>query len=203
MCDPCSLPRCGGEGSCTCERRWRDGGRAGGTTCPGTCGAPAPLASGLLSPATGEGATSCAKSGVGGWWGKGICMVYSPASRFPCVRSARDALRTPVAGSGDLVARGSGRGPAGVASSARVACPTGRGRSTASRPAAGVAAVGSGPRGGGGGGGVLPVCPGARRARAQRADPNGPAQAMRRGWWGAGLQGRGGGVGLEWARGLR
>ena len=44
---------------------------------------------------------------------------------------------------------------------------------------------------------------GGRSARVPRADPNGPAQAMRRGWWGAGLQGRGGGVGLGWARGLR
>ena len=175
-----------GEGPCTCERRWRDGGRAGGTTCPGTCGAPAPLASSRLSPATGDGPTVCARSGVGGWWGQGKCMVYSPASRFPYVRSARVALRTPVAGSGDLVAGGSARGPAGVASSARVVCPTGRGRSTAWRPAAGVAAAGSGPRGGGGGGGVLPVCPGTGRARAWRADPNGPAQAMRRGWRGGG-----------------
>ena len=69
-----------GEGSCTYERRWRDGGRAGGTTCPGTCGAPAPLASGLLSPATGEGPTSCAKKRRRGVVGEG--NMYG---LFPCV----------------------------------------------------------------------------------------------------------------------
>ena len=42
---------------CETEAGW---GRDGGTTCPGTCGAPVPLASSRRSPATGEGATSCA-----------------------------------------------------------------------------------------------------------------------------------------------
>ena len=50
-----------GEGVRTCAKRRRDGGRGGGTTCPGTCGAPVPLASCRHSPATGEGATSCAE----------------------------------------------------------------------------------------------------------------------------------------------
>ena len=50
-----------GEGVRTCAKRRRDGGRDGGTTCPGTCGAPVPLASSRHSPATGEGATSCAE----------------------------------------------------------------------------------------------------------------------------------------------
>ena len=110
----------------------RDGGGMGGgregPPVRGPAGAPAPFASSLLSPATGEGATSCAKSRVGGVVGEG--NMYG---LFPCVPgspvfgSARAALRTPVAGSGDLVARGSARGPAGVASSARVACPTGAG----------------------------------------------------------------------------
>ena len=50
-----------GEGVRTCAQRRRDGGRDGGTTCPGNCGAPVPLASSRHSPATGEGATSCAE----------------------------------------------------------------------------------------------------------------------------------------------
>ena len=50
-----------GEGVRTCANRRWDGGRDGGTTCPGTCGAPVPLASSRHSPATGEGATSRAE----------------------------------------------------------------------------------------------------------------------------------------------
>ena len=50
-----------GEGVRTCAKRRRDGGRDGGTTCPGACGAPVPLAFSRHSPATGEGATSCAE----------------------------------------------------------------------------------------------------------------------------------------------
>ena len=50
-----------GEGVRTCAKWRRDGGRDGGTTCPGTCRAPVPLASSRHSPATGEGATSCAE----------------------------------------------------------------------------------------------------------------------------------------------
>ena len=51
-----ALPRCGGEGDPTCERRRRDGGLPGGTTRSGTCGAPIPPASGRRYPTTGEGA---------------------------------------------------------------------------------------------------------------------------------------------------
>ena len=58
---PWFLPPPWGEGVRTCAKRRRDGGRDGGTTCPGTCGAPVPLASSRHSPATGEGATSCAE----------------------------------------------------------------------------------------------------------------------------------------------
>ena len=84
-CDPCSLPRRVGEGSRTCARRKRDGGLVGGTTCPGTYGAPAPLAS-PTPPQRGRGRTSCAKVEEGGWGGGGgVCMVYTPVSRFPCV----------------------------------------------------------------------------------------------------------------------
>ena len=50
-----------GEGVRTCAKRGRDGGQGGGTTCPGTCGAPVSLASSRHSPATGEWATSCAE----------------------------------------------------------------------------------------------------------------------------------------------
>ena len=50
-----------GEGVRTCAKRRRDWGRDAGTTCPGTRGAPFPLASSRHSPATGEGATSCAE----------------------------------------------------------------------------------------------------------------------------------------------
>ena len=65
-----------GEGARTCAKRRRDSGRDGGTTCPGTCGAPVPLASSRHSPATREGATSCAEVESGGWRGRGLCMVY-------------------------------------------------------------------------------------------------------------------------------
>ena len=136
LCDPCSLPRRGGRAHAPV----RDGGGMGGGREGPPLREPAgprlPLLLAASPPRQGRGQLPVRKSGVGGWWGQGICMVYSPASRFPRVRSARAALRTALAGSGDLVARGSARGPARVAPSARVACPTGRGRSTASRPAA-------------------------------------------------------------------
>ena len=59
-CDPGSLPRRGG-GACTPVRN--GGGMGGGMEGPPvrTCGAPVPLASSRRSPATGEGATSCAE----------------------------------------------------------------------------------------------------------------------------------------------
>ena len=58
---PWSPPPPWGEGVRTCAKRRRDGGRDAGTTCPETRGAPVPLASSRHSPATGEGATSCAE----------------------------------------------------------------------------------------------------------------------------------------------
>ena len=95
----------------------------GGTTCPGTCGAPAPLAS-CTPPQQGRGRTSCVKVVEGGWGG-GVCMVHTPVSRFPGVWAARDALWAVVAGSGDLAAGGSASGPVGVVPPAGVSCPMG------------------------------------------------------------------------------
>ena len=93
------------------------------------------------SPAIGEGAYFLCDGG-GGWvGGGGVCMVYTPASRFPCAWTARDALWAAVAGSGDLAARGSAPGPAGVVPPAGVACPMGQGRSVAPRPAVWVTAA--------------------------------------------------------------
>ena len=105
---------------CETDAGW---GLVGGTTCPGTCGAPAPLAA-PTPPLQGRGRSSSAKVEEGGRVG-GVCMVYTPVSRFPCVWSARDALWAAVAGSGDLAARGSALGPAGVVPPAGVACHMG------------------------------------------------------------------------------
>ena len=55
----------------------------------------------------------------------GVCMVYTPVSRFPCVWTARDALWAVVVGSGDLAASGSAPGPGGVVPPAGAACPMG------------------------------------------------------------------------------
>ena len=105
---------------CETEAGWGAGGRdhlSGDLRGPGS-----PCFS--HSPATGEGAYFLCEGG-GGWVGGGVCMVYTPVSRFPCVWAARDALWAAVAGSGDLAARGSAPGPAGVVPPAGVSCPMG------------------------------------------------------------------------------
>ena len=80
VCYPGALPHCGGEGDPTCERRRRDGGQAGGTTCSGTCGAPLPLAPGRRSPASGEGAF-CLRAPVPHVRGRGGALPVSCGAR--------------------------------------------------------------------------------------------------------------------------
>ena len=80
VCYPGALPHCGGEGDPTCERRRRDGGQAGGTTCSGTCGAPLPLAPGRRSPASGEGAL-CLRAPVPHVRGRGGALPVSCGAR--------------------------------------------------------------------------------------------------------------------------
>ena len=92
------------------------------------------------SPKKGE-AVYLLCSGGEGWAGGGGCMIYTPASRFPCVWAAREALCAAVADCGDLAAHESAHGPAKVLPPAGVVCPMGQYRSVAPWPAVWVSAA--------------------------------------------------------------
>ena len=202
MCDPCSLPRCGGRARAPV----RDGGGMGGGREGPPVREPAgprlPLLLAASPPRQGRGLLPVRKRR------RGVVGAGNMYGLFPCIPvplCSVGAGRTADPCSGE-------RGPGGTgecswARGGRVVheggVPHGAGPEHGFAACCWSSGRRVGPRGGGGGGGVLPVCPGAGWARARRADPIGPAQAMRRGWRGAGLQGRGGGIGLGWARGLR
>ena len=74
---PGALPRCGGEGDPTCEKRWRRGGAGWRDHLSGDMRGPdSPYFQPPLPRDRGGGYFLC-EGGVRGWRGRGICMVYS------------------------------------------------------------------------------------------------------------------------------